>query len=308
MDKYSRIYVAGSTGMVGRAIVNNLQAKGYFNIITSTRGDVDLSDKSQVDKFFEMHQPQYVFLAAAKVGGIFANNLYRADFITDNITIQTNVITACDKYNTKLLFLGSSCIYPKDCPQPIKEEYLLTGPLEQTNLPYAIAKIAGLKMCEAYRDQYHCNFISVMPTNLYGPNDNYDLNNAHVLPSLIRKFFEAVNNDLEFVEIWGTGKPYREFMHVDDCADACVYLMETYDDRRIVNIGTGVDISISLLASMLKEISGFKGDIRFNTSKPDGTFQKLLDVTHLHSLGWIHRIRFAEGLKNTYEAYGKNRS
>jgi GDP-L-fucose synthase len=302
MEKNARIYVAGHRGMVGSAIVRKLKAEGFTSIIVRTSKELDLRDHVAVKDFFQSEKPQYVFLAAAKVGGIVANNTYRADFLYDNLAIQNNIIY--ESYKTgvkKLLFLGSSCIYPKLCPQPIKEEYLLTGLLEKTNEPYAIAKIAGLKMCEAFRDQYNCNFISVMPTNLYGPNDNYDLKNSHVLPALIRKFYEAKINSVPDVEIWGTGSPKREFLHVDDLAEACYFLMLNYNEKEIVNIGTGTDLSIKELAELVMKVSEYKGSLRFDTSKPDGTPRKLLDVSKIHSLGWKHRISLEEGIRQVWK-------
>ena len=278
----SKIYVAGHRGMVGSAIVRVLEKQGYTNLIYKTSNELDLTDQTQVQLFFENEKPEFVFLAAAKVGGIVANNTYRADFIYQNLMIQNNVIHAAYENGvTKLMFLGSSCIYPKNAPQPLKEEYLLTGLLEPTNEPYAIAKIAGIKMCEAYRDQYGCNFISVMPTNLYGPNDNYDLNNSHVLPALLRKFIEAKANGDKTVTIWGSGTPLREFLHVDDLADVCLFLMQNYNEKEFLNIGVGHDISIIDLAKMVKEIVGFEGEIILDNSKPDGTPKKLMDVSML---------------------------
>ncbi|MDX2196948.1 MAG: GDP-L-fucose synthase [Cytophagales bacterium] len=304
MQKSSKIYVAGHNGMVGSAIVRCLEAYGYVNILTKSSKELDLTQQDAVHRFFEKERPEYVFLAAAKAGGIHANNTYRAEFIYLNLAIQTHVIHAAHLYSVKkLLFLGSSCIYPKMCPQPMKEEYMLTGTLEETNEPYAIAKIAGLKMCEAYRSQYGCNFISVMPTNLYGPNDNFDLQKSHVLPALIRKFHEAkINGDAE-VEVWGTGNPRREFLHVDDLASACVYLMQNYDQMQFVNIGTGEDISIKELAEMVKREIEFEGNIKYNTSKPDGTLLKKLDVSKLHDLGWKHTISLEVGIGRTYKEY-----
>lgn len=302
MNKDSKIYVAGHRGMVGSAIVANLTSKGFSNIITRTSKELDLTNQKAVAEFFENEQPEYVFLAAAKVGGIVANNTYRAQFIYENMMIQNNVIHHSYLNNVKkLMFLGSSCIYPKLAPQPLKEEYLLTGLLEETNEPYAIAKIAGIKMCDAYRDQYGCNFISVMPTNLYGFNDNYDLQNSHVLPALLRKFHEAKLNNEEKVEVWGTGKPLREFLHATDMADACVFLMENYNDRGFVNIGSGKEISIKDLALLVKDIVGFKGEIYFDTEKPDGTPRKLMDVTKLENLGWKYKISLKEGIENVYK-------
>jgi GDP-L-fucose synthase len=288
--------------MVGSAIVRKLQSQGFGNIVTRTSRELDLREQAPVREFFEKEKPEFVFLAAAKVGGIVANNTYRADFLYENLMIQSNVIrSAYDSGVKKLMFLGSSCIYPKMCPQPIKEEYLLTGALESTNEPYAIAKIAGLKMCEAFRAQYGCDFISVMPTNLYGPNDNYDLKNSHVLPALIRKFFEAIRDNKPEVEIWGSGSPMREFLHVDDLADACVFLMKNYSESGFLNIGSGVDLTIKELAEMIHRISGFKGKLTFDTSKPDGTPRKLLDVSKLHSMGWTHKIALEEGVKMIWD-------
>jgi len=307
MNKDSKIYVAGHRGMVGSAILRKLQKEGYSNIITKTSKELDLRIQKDVDDFFKLEKPEYVFLAAAKVGGILANNTYRAEFIYDNLMIQSNVIHSAYKYGVKkLLFLGSSCIYPKYAPQPMKEEYLLSGYLEPTNEPYAIAKIAGIKMCEAYRYQYGCNFISAMPTNLYGPNDNYDLNNSHVLPALIRKFHEAKIYNKKEVIVWGTGNPRREFMHVDDLADACLFLMLNYNDSQFVNVGTGKDISIRELAELIKTIVGYEGNIIFDTTKPDGTPRKLLDLNYVHSLGWHHKIELEEGIKMTYQDFLKN--
>jgi len=290
--------------MVGSAIMRNLQSKGYNNIITRTSKELDLRNSQSVSDFFATEKPEYVFLAAAKVGGIQANNVYRADFIYENLMIQNNVIhNAYVSGVKKLMFLGSSCIYPKMAPQPLKEEYLLTGLLEETNEPYAIAKIAGIKMCESYKRQYGCNFISVMPTNMYGPNDNYNLNNSHVLPALIRKFHDAKENNLPSVEMWGTGTPMREFLHADDLGDACVFLMNTYDGEQFVNIGSGTDLTIKDLALLVKDIVGFKGDIVHDLSKPDGTPRKLMDVSYLHSLGWKHKIELPEGIKQVYEDF-----
>lgn len=301
MQLNSKIYVAGHRGMVGSAIVKDLQEKGYTNIVTRTSIELNLIDQKAVADFFESEKPEYVFLAAAKVGGIVANNQYKADFIYENIMIQSNVIHQCYKMDVKkLMFLGSTCIYPKLAPQPLKEEYLLTGLLEETNDAYAIAKIAGIKMCDAYRDQYGCNFISVMPTNLYGFNDNYDLQNSHVLPALLRKFHEAKENNASEVIVWGTGKPLREFLHASDMANACVYLMQHYNDKGFVNIGTGKEISIKDLAFLVKDITGFLGSVTFDESKPDGTPRKLTDTTKLNGLGWKHSIELEEGIRKVY--------
>ena len=298
MQKDSKVYVAGHRGMVGSAIVRNLQARGFSNITTRTSAELDLRNQQSVNTFFEEQKPDFVFLAAAKVGGIVANNVYRGQFIYENLMIQSNVIHAAYSNGVKkLLFLGSSCIYPKMCEQPIKESYLLNGYLEQTNEPYAIAKIAGLKMAESYKRQYGCNFISAMPTNLYGPNDNYDLNNSHVLPALIRKFYEAKMNNTPVVEIWGTGTPKREFLHVEDLAEACFFLMENYDGEGHVNVGTGVDVTIGELAHKIKEVIGYEGQLIFNTDKPDGTPRKLLDVGLINSLGWKHTIDLDKGIR-----------
>lgn len=301
MDKSSKIYVAGHNGMVGSAIMRNLKSKGYTNVVTRTSSELNLINQQAVAAFFEAEKPEFVFLAAAKVGGILANNTFRADFIYENIMIQSNVIHQCFVNKVqKLLFLGSTCIYPKLAPQPLKEEYLLTGPLESTNEPYAIAKIAGIKMCDAYREQYGCNFISVMPTNLYGLNDNFDLENSHVLAALLRKFHEAkVNNQAE-VTVWGTGSPLREFMHATDMADACVYLMQNYNDKGFVNIGSGQEISIKDLAILIKEIVGYDGNIVFDNSKPDGTPRKITDTTKLNQLGWNASIHLKEGIMQVY--------
>ena len=304
MNKEAKIFIAGHRGMVGSAIHRKLTSLGYSNIVTRTSAELDLRIQERVNEFFEAERPAYVFLAAAKVGGILANNTYRADFIYENIMIQSNIIHS--SYATgvkKLMFLGSSCIYPKLAPQPLKEDYLLTGLLEPTNEPYAIAKIAGIKMCDAYRSQYGCDFISVMPTNLYGPNDNYDLQNAHVLPSLVRKFHEAKINNAPEVSIWGSGSPKREFLHADDLADACVFLMNTYSDEGLVNIGTGEDISISDLALMIKEVVGYEGAIVYDASKPDGTPRKLMDVSKLSKLGWNYTIPLKKGLEMVYQEY-----
>jgi GDP-L-fucose synthase len=302
MEKKSKIFVAGHRGMVGSAIVKDLENQGYTNIIYKTSTELNLIDQQAVRSFFEMEKPEYVFLAAAKVGGIIANNTYRANFIYENILIQSNVIHQSYLNNVKkLLFLGSTCIYPKLAPQPLKEDYLLTGLLEETNEPYAIAKIAGIKMCDAYRAQYGCNFISVMPTNLYGFNDNYDLQNSHVLPALLRKFHEAKINNQTQVEVWGTGEPLREFLHASDMANACVYLMQNYNDEGFVNIGTGNEISIKELAFLIKKIVGFQGTIVFDSSKPSGTPRKLTDITKLTNLGWNYKIELEEGIRNVYQ-------
>lgn len=301
MNKDSKIYVAGHRGLVGSAIVRNLMKKGFKNIIYRTHNELDLTNQIEVRKFFEYEKPEYVFLAAAKVGGINANNTYPADFIYDNLMIQNNVIKAAHDFKVKkLLFLGSTCIYPKMTPQPIKEEYLLTGALEETNEAYAVAKIAGLEMCKFFKRQYGDNFISCMPTNLYGPNDNYDLNNSHVLPALIRKFHEAKVNNLDTVEIWGTGTPLREFLYVDDMADACVFLMENYNGEQHVNIGTGEEVSIKQLAETVKEVIGFKGKIVFNANMPDGTPRKLTNIDKIKELGWCYNTELVEGIRKTY--------
>ncbi len=304
MEKNAGIYVAGHRGMVGSAIVRQLEQQGYSKILTRTSSQLDLRNQQAVQEFFAETKPDYVFLAAAKVGGIHANNVYRAEFLYDNLMIEANIIDAAHRNNCKkLLFLGSSCIYPKMAEQPLKEESLLAGFLEPTNEPYAIAKIAGIKLCEAYRDQYGCNFISAMPTNLYGPNDNYDLNNSHVLPALIRKFHTAKLNGDNEVEVWGTGSPLREFLHVDDLAEACMHLMLHYNEKLFVNIGTGEDLSIKALAEMVKEITGFQGNIRWNTEKPDGTPRKLMDVSRINAAGWRHRIALHDGITSVYEDF-----
>jgi GDP-L-fucose synthase len=303
MELNSKIYIAGHRGMVGSAILRNLTAKGFQNIITKTSAELDLRNQAAVNDFFAAEKPEYVFLAAAKVGGIYANNTFRAEFLYDNLMIESNIIHAAKNDVKKLMFLGSACIYPKMAPQPLKEDYLLTGLLEPTNEPYAIAKIAGIKLCEAYRSQYGCNFISVMPTNLYGTNDNYDLNNSHVLPALIRKMYEAKEKNSTEVIVWGTGTPKREFLHADDLADACSFLMENYDEEQLINIGTGEDQSIADLATIIKDIVGFKGSIVFDSSKPDGTPRKLTDVTKLHNLGWKHTIELEQGLRLVYENF-----
>lgn len=302
MDKNAKIYIAGHRGMVGSSILRALQKKGYTNFILKTSTELDLRNQQAVADFFSTEKPEYVFLAAAKVGGIIANNTYKAEFIYENMMIQNNVIHQSYLNGIKkLLFLGSSCIYPKLAPQPLKEEYLLTGLLEPTNEPYAIAKISGIKMCDAYRAQYGCNFISVMPTNLYGPNDNYDLNNSHVLPALLRKFITAKRNGEKSITIWGTGNPLREFLYADDLADACLYLMDNYNDEGFVNIGVGKDISILDLAKLIKQIVGFEGEIFTDCSKPDGTPRKLMDVSKLTNLGWKANISLEEGIKKVYE-------
>ncbi len=302
MNKQDKIYIAGHRGMVGSAILRALQAQGYSNFLLRSSGELDLRNQQAVADFFAQEKPDYVFLAAAKVGGIIANNTYRADFIYENLMIQNNVIhQAYVNKVKKLMFLGSSCIYPKLAPQPLKEEYLLTGVLEPTNEPYAIAKIAGIKMCDAYRDQYGCNFISVMPTNLYGPNDNYDLNNSHVLPAMLRKFIIAKRNSDAVVTIWGSGSPKREFLHADDLARACLFLMESYNEAGLVNIGIGDDISILELAQLIKKTVGFEGEILTDTTKPDGTPRKLMDVSKLNELGWKAKITLEEGIQKVYE-------
>ncbi len=302
MDKSAKIYIAGHKGMVGSAIVRQLQELGYTNLVLKNSSELDLRIQTEVQSFFETEKPVYVFLAAAKVGGIEANNTYRAEFLYDNLMIQNNVIYQSYFFGVKkLLFLASSCIYPKFASQPIQEISLLTGTLEETNEPYAIAKIAGVKLCENYNRQYGCNFISVMPTNLYGPNDNYDLNNSHVLPALLRKFHEAKQQDNPSVEVWGTGTPKREFLHVDDLAKACLHLMNTYEGNISVNIGTGKDISIKELALLIKDIVKFSGEILWNTNKPDGTPRKLLDVSLIHSLGWEHSIDLKKGITKVYK-------
>lgn len=310
MQKSSKIYIAGHNGMVGSAILRNLKAAGHSNFLLRSSAECDLRDQSAVEELFSTEKPEFVFLAAAKVGGIQANNTFRADFLYDNLMIQSNIIHSAYLHGVKkLMFLGSSCIYPKLAPQPLKEDYLLTGPLENTNEPYAIAKIAGIKLCEAYRDQHNCNFVAVMPTNLYGPNDNYDLNNSHVLPALIRKFHEARLNGESSVEIWGSGSPKREFLHVDDMASACVYLMERFDaqpfsqEPSFLNIGWGEDISIKDLAYLIKEISGFEGQLVFNTSKPDGTPRKLMDTSRLTGLGFKPQISLEAGVRKVYEDF-----
>lgn len=309
MHKNSKIFVAGHKGLVGSAIVRNLTTKGFTNILTQTRKECDLLNIKAVDTFFKKEKPEYVFLAAARVGGILDNSTYPADFIRENLIIQTNIITSAHKYGVnKLIFLGSSCIYPRMAPQPIKEEYLLTGPLEKTNEAYAIAKIAGIVMCQSYNKQYGTDFISVMPTNLYGQNDNFDLSSSHVLPALLRKFHEAKTQNLPTVTVWGTGKAKREFLHVDDMADACIFLMNKYSGSEIVNIGTGKDISIKQLALIIKKITNYKGKIVWDTSKPDGTPRKRLDVNRLHKLGWKHKKDTVTAIKETYAWFLDNQN
>jgi len=309
MDKASRIFVAGHRGLVGSAILRRLQSEGYCNFILKTHEELDLENQRQVHDLFEKERPEFVFLAAAKVGGILANNTYPADFIYNNLIIAANVIYAAQKFGVKkLLFLGSSCIYPKFAPQPMKEEYLLTGELEPTNEPYAVAKIAGIKLCQSYNRQYGTDYISVMPTNLYGPFDNFDLETSHVLPALIRKFHDAKTSGKPSVTLWGSGSPYREFLHVDDLAEACVFLMNNYNKSEIVNIGTGRDITIKELAEMIKGIVGFGGEIIWDRTKPDGTPRKLLDVTRLESLGWKAKTSLRDGIAKTYEWFVKNQS
>jgi GDP-L-fucose synthase len=309
MTRDDVIFVAGHRGLVGSAIVRRLEAEGFRRILVRPRAELDLTDARAVDAFFAEHAPAYVFLAAAKVGGIVANATYPADFIRDNLAIQLNVIDAARRYGTlKLLFLGSSCVYPKHAPQPIREEYLLTGPLEPTNEPYAIAKIAGLKLCEAYRRQYGSRFIAAMPTNLYGPNDNFDLETSHVLPALIRRFHEARESGAPAVTLWGTGAPLREFLHVDDLADACLFLMRSYDDAAAVNVGWGRDIGIRELAALVARVVGYDGAIRWDTSKPDGTPRKLLDTSRMTALGWQPRIALADGIASTWQWYLQHRA
>ena len=318
MNLNSKIYIAGHKGLVGSAICRKLKSEGYTNLIVRSHQEMDLMRQAEVEAFFESERPEYVFMAAAKVGGILANDTYPAEFIYNNVLMQSNVIHAAYRTSVKkLLFLGSSCIYPRDCPQPMKEEYLLSGKLEPTNEPYAIAKIAGIKMCQAFNRQYETCFISVMPTNLYGPGDSFDLETSHVLPALIRKFHEAkISDELRvtsdknkrLVTVWGSGSPRREFLHVDDLADASIFIMNNYDDNKIINIGVGKDISIKELAGLIKDIVGFEGDINFDTSKPDGTPRKLLDVSRLESLGWKSRISLRDGIEQTYRWYLENES
>ncbi|WP_343304447.1 GDP-L-fucose synthase [Chitinophaga niabensis] len=308
MQHQDKIYIAGHRGMVGSAIKRRLEKEGFQHIVTRSSSELDLRDQTAVTAFFEQEKPDFVFLAAAKVGGILANNTYRGEFLYDNLMIQNNVIHQAYRNNVKkLMFLGSSCIYPKLAPQPMKEEYLLTGLLEETNEPYAIAKIAGIKLCDAYRAQYNCNYISVMPTNLYGPNDNYNLQNSHVLPALLRKFHDAKINNNPSVSIWGSGTPKREFLHVNDMADACFYLMQHYNEAGLINIGTGSDISILELANLIKKVTEYPGDIVFDSSKPDGTPRKLMDVSKLHGFGWKHQVELSDGVSAVYkEAAAQN--
>jgi GDP-L-fucose synthase len=302
MEKSARIFVAGHRGMVGSAIVRALTAAGYSTLVLRTSNELDLRRQADVERFFQNEKPEYVFLAAAKVGGILANNTYRADFLYENLMIQNNVIHQSYKNGVrKLMFLGSSCIYPKMAPQPLKEEYLLTGELEPTNEPYAIAKIAGIKMCDAYRQQYGCNFVSVMPSNLYGPHDNYDLQTAHVLPALIRKFHTAVKKNEPAVAVWGTGTPRREFLHVDDLAQACLFLMLSYNESGFINVGSGSDVSIIELVEMLKTVSGFAGAVLWDRSKPDGTPKKRMDISRITQLGWSAKITLEDGLRDVYQ-------
>lgn len=304
MELNSKIFVAGHNGMVGSAILRKLKSEGYTNIITASHKEVDLINQVAVLDFFNYHKPEYVFLSAAKVGGIMANNLYPAEFIYQNLMIECNVIEMCYKFNVKkLLFLGSSCIYPRESPQPIKEEYLLSSHLEKTNEAYSLAKIAGIIMCQSYNRQYGTKYISVMPTNLYGPNDSYHIENSHVFPALIRKIHEAKVRGDKSITLWGTGSPYREFLHVDDLANACIFLMKNYNDGEIVNVGSGKDLTIKELAFLMKKHIGFEGDILFDSTKPDGTPKKLLDVSKLHSLGWKHTIELEEGIRETYKDY-----
>ena len=304
METNSKIYVAGHNGMVGSAIVRKLKDEGYNNLILKTHDDLDLTNQKEVESFFDLYEPEYIFLAAARVGGIVANNTYPAEFINNNLLMQTNIIHQCYIYNVKkLLFLGSSCIYPRDCQQPIKEDYFMTGPLEKTNDAYAVAKIAGIKMCQSYNKQYGSNFISLMPTNLFGPGDNYDLENSHVFPAMIRKFHEAKLRNDNNITLWGTGSPYREFLHVNDLADAALFLMNNYNSSEIINVGTGEDLTIKDLALLMKKITNFKGEIIFDSTRPDGTPKKLLDVSKLHNLGWKHSIELEIGLIRTYEDY-----
>jgi GDP-L-fucose synthase len=304
LEKSAKIYIAGHRGMVGSAIHRKLVKEGFDNFVFRTSSELDLREQADVRSFFETERPEYVFLAAAKVGGIMANNIYRAEFLFENLQIQNNVIDSAYRSGvTKLMFLGSSCIYPKLAPQPLQEDSLLTGTLEPTNEPYAIAKIAGIKMCEAYRSQYGSDFISVMPTNLYGPNDNYDLNKSHVLPAMIRKFHEAKEENKPFVELWGTGSPLREFLHADDLADACYFLMQNYSEPGFLNIGVGSDVTIKHLAELIRDVVGYTGDVHWNTDKPDGTPRKLMDVSKLHNLGWKHKTELEDGIRVTYQDF-----
>jgi GDP-L-fucose synthase len=306
MGKDDNIFIAGHRGMVGSAIVRKLQQEGFSNLILKTSAELDLRNQQQVNDFFAVEKPAYVFLAAARVGGIVANNTYRAEFLYENLMIESNIIHAAYVNKVeKLLFLGSSCIYPKLAQQPLKEEYLLTGLLEHTNEPYAVSKIAGIKLCEAYRDQYGCNFIAAMPTNLYGEGDNYHPTNSHVIPGLLRKFHEAKESKKDFVEIWGTGSPLREFMYVDDLADACFFLMQQYNERLFINIGTGEELTIKELALLVKEITGYTGNIKFDTTKPDGTPRKLMDHTRLQNMGWKHKIDLKKGLEQAYKLFSQ---
>ena len=307
MDKNSKIYVAGHNGMVGSAIVRKLQAEGFTNILTASSKELNLINQTDVNAWFEQNKPDYVFVAAARVGGIQANNTFRADFLYENLMIECNTIHASYIHKVKkLLFLGSTCIYPKMAPQPLNESYLLTGALEETNEPYAIAKIAGIKLCESYKRQYGCDFISAMPTNLYGPNDNYNLNNSHVLPALIRKFHEAKINNVSEVVMWGSGSPYREFLHADDLASALYFLMQNYDGEQFVNCGSGVEITIKDLALLIKAIVGYEGEIVHDTTKPDGTPRKLTDVSKIHALGWKHTIDLKDGIEQVYKEFTEN--
>ena len=307
MNHQSKIFIAGHKGMVGSAIVRKLEQKGYKNLVVRTSKELDLREQRKVEEFFQQVEPEYVFLAAARVGGIVANNTFRAEFLYDNLTIQGNVIHQAYKAGVKkLLFLGSSCIYPKMAPQPLKEEFLLSGLLEPTNEPYAVAKIAGIKMCDAYRNQYGCNFISAMPTNLSGPNDNYDLDTSHVIPALLRKFHEARSKHQHTVSVWGTGKPLREFLHVDDLAEACLFLMEKFNEPGFINVGTGIDRTIKELAELISRIVDYTGRIEFDTSKPDGTPRKLMDVSKIRAMGWTYSIELEEGLRNLYSHLKKD--
>lgn len=309
MEKDARIYIAGHRGMVGSALHRKLLGEGYRNLITRTSSELDLRNQAAVQAFFATERPDYVLLAAAKVGGILANNTYRAEFIYDNIMLQSNVIDASYRNGVKkLLFLGSSCIYPKLAPQPLKEEYFLSGKLEPTNEPYAIAKIAGISMCNAYRDQYGCNFIAAMPTNLYGPNDNYDPQKSHVMPALLQKVIHARENREPYIEVWGTGTPRREFLHVDDLADACLFLIDHYNERDFVNVGTGTDITIAELAKMIQKIAGYEVEIRFDTTKPDGTPRKIMDVSKLTGMGWKASIPLEDGVAQIYHSLNSNRT